>query len=160
MKTFGFLFIILAFLLLISTASAQTAAQVLTLAVNSTSLFTVSGNPAAMTISTATAGQNQLVSVVENSTTYSVTHNSSTPKRITAAMDVNLPTGITLQVSLASGKGVSDGLTTLSTTTVEVVNGIVHGADKNNVITYTFSALASAGDLPGTTRNIIFTLTN
>ena len=146
--------------LLSNTAKAQTAAQVLTLAVNSTSFFTVSGNPAAMTISTATAGHNQLVSVTENSTTYSVTHNSHTPKRITVAIDVNLPTGITLQATLESGKGVSDGQVTLSTTTVEAVNSIVHGADKNNMITYTFSALASAGDMPARITNVIYTLTN
>ena len=154
------LFAFACILFLSNIANAQIYSQAVTLAVNSTSIFTVSGNPAAMTVSTANAGNNVLVSVTENSTTYSVTHNSTTTKRITAAIDVNLPTDITLQVTLASGKGISDGPVILTTTPTQVVHSITKGADKTNMVTYVFSALASAGDMPARVSNVIFTFTN
>jgi hypothetical protein len=141
--------------------SQATATQSLTLAVNSVAKIGVSGNPGPLTISDGVAGTDALTSVSDASTTYSITHNSTTDMRITAGLDVALPAGYTLQVSLASNKGGSAGATTIPAgSAVNVVTGIARGADAGRTITYTFSADASAGALASTSRTVTLTLTN
>ena len=144
-------------------ASAQNFAnQSVILAVGSIQKMSVSGNPAPLTISNGTAGTDALAAVSDNSTTYSETHNGAAPLKITAGIDVALGTGYKLEIALASGKGTSAGTVDISgaTTAVDVVTGVARGADNNRAITYTFSADASAGELPSTTKTITLTITN
>jgi len=141
-----------------------TATQTVTLAVNSVFKIATSGNPGALTITTGTAGTDALTSVSDNSTTYSITQNYGNAVKITAHMDAALSSGYTLQLNLASTKGTSAGNVDISNATsgsaVNVVTGINRGADAGQVITYTFSALASAGTLTSTNKTITLTLTN
>jgi hypothetical protein len=84
--------------------------------------------------------------------------------KITANLDAALQAGYTLTVNLASTKGTSAGTVDLSNATsgsaASVVTGVNRGADAGQAITYTFSALASAGMLTSTTRTVTLTLTN
>jgi hypothetical protein len=152
-------------LALVNLASAQTATttQSVNLAVNQLSKIAVSGNPAAMTITTGAAGVDNLTPVGDSSTTYSITHNNGTSSlRITASIDIAIAAGHTLTLKLASVKGTSAGFVDVSTATtaVNVVTNIAKGADAGNIITYRFNALASAGDLPTATKNVTLTITN
>ena len=141
--------------------SQSFATQSVTVSVSAVAKIAVSGNPGALTITDGPVGTDNLTSVSDASTTYSITHNSPTDKRITASLDASLPVGFTLQASLGSNKGTSSGSTTIPAgSAVNLVTGIARGADAGRTITYTFSALASAGPLSSTTRTVTLTLTD
>ena len=140
------------------------ATQNLTLAVNTVYKIATSGNPGALTVTTGTAGTDALTSVSDNSTTYSMTQNFGNTVKITANLNTVLTAGYVLQINLASTKGTSAGTVDISNATsgsaVSVVTGINRGADAAQAITYTFSALASAGTLSSTAKVVTLTLTN
>jgi len=140
------------------------ATQNLTLAVNTVYKIATSGDPGALTITTGTAGTDALSSVSDNSTTYSMTQNYGNTVKITANLDAALPAGYTLQINLASTKGTSAGTVDISNATsgsaATVVSAINRGAESGQAITYTFSALASAGTLSSTAKVVTLTLTN
>jgi len=141
--------------------SQNFATQSVTVSVSAVAKISVSGNPGALTISDGPIGTDNLTSVSDGSTTYSITHNSPTAKRITASLDAALPAGFTLSASLGSSKGTSAGSATIPAgSAVNLVTGIVRGADAGRAITYTFSALASAGTLASETRTVTLTLTD
>jgi hypothetical protein len=154
--------------LLVSGASAQNSAnQTVNLTVSPISRLAIAGSPISLTVSNpVSVGSDALASVTDNSTSYSLTHNSATALRITAALDQALPAGYTLDIALSpsAGKGTGAGTVDISNATaasaVNVVTGIPRGADASRAITYTFSALASAGALASTQRTVTLTLTN
>lgn len=141
-----------------------TASQNVSLTVNTVYKISTSGNPAALTVTTGTAGADALSSVSDNSTTYSITQNFGNTVKISVHMDAALSSGYTLGINLASTKGTSAGTVDISNATsgsaVDVVTGINKGADAGQSISYTFSALASAGTLSSTSKSITLTLTN
>lgn len=142
----------------------STATQSVNLTVSTVYKISTSGNPAALTVTTGTAGTDALTSVSDNSTTYSITQNFGNTVKITANLDAALQTGYTLNINLASTKGTSAGTVNISNATsgsaLSVVTAINRGADASQAIGYTFSALASAGMLTSTTRTVTLTLTN
>ena len=152
-------------ILIVESASAQSsAAQNVTLTVNTVYKISTSGNPSSMTVTTGTAGTDALSSVSDNSTTYSITQNFGNTVKVAANLDAALAAGYTLQINMASTKGTSTGTMDISNATsgsaVDVVTGVNRGADAGQMITYTFSALASAGMLSSTNKTVTFTLTN
>ncbi len=142
----------------------STVNQSVNLTVNTVYKIATSGNPGPLTVTSGTAGADALTSVSDNSTTYSITQNFGNTVKITANLDAALQPGYTLQVNLASVKGTSAGTVDISNATsgsaISVVTGIGRGADAGQPITYTFSALASAGMLSATTKTVTLTLTN
>lgn len=155
---------ILSIALSTSTFAQGTATQNVTLAVNTVYKIATSGNPGALTITTGTAGVDALSSVSDNSTTYSITQNFDNTVKVTAHMDAALAAGYMLEMNLASTKGSSAGTVDISNATsgsaVDIVTNIQRGADADQMITYTFSATASAGTLSSTTKTVTLTLTN
>lgn len=152
-------------MVLVESARAQaTATQTLTLAVNAVFKIATSGNPSPLTVTTGTAGSDNLTAVTDNSTTYSITQNYGNTVKITANLNSALTAGYTLKLALASTKGTSAGSVDISNATsgsaVNVVTGIQKGADAGQSISYTFSALASAGTLSSTSKTVTLTLTN
>ena len=145
-------------------AQSALATQTLNLAVNAVYKIATSGNPGALTITTGTAGSDALTSVTDASTTYSITQNYGSTVKITANLDAALTSGYTLQLGLASAKGTSSGTVDISSATsggaLDIVTAIGMGADANKVITYTFSALASAGIMTTSSKTVTLTLTN
>ncbi len=141
-----------------------TATQNVTLAVNTVYKIAASGNPGPLTITTGTAGVDALTSVSDASTSYSLTQNFGNTVKVTAHLDASLTAGYNLGLNLASTKGTSAGSVDISNATsgsaVDVVTNIARGADAGQVITYTFSANASAGTLASTTKVVTLTLTN
>ncbi len=120
--------------------------------------LSVSGNPAAMVISTAVAGQ-QPTAVSNSSTTYNVTTNL-TVRKITGALSANMPANVTLAVQLAAPTGAtSAGSVTMTTTSANLVTSIPISTSKNNLlITYNLSATAAAAQVSGGTRVLTLTL--
>jgi hypothetical protein len=145
---------------LIQFVNAQTtAAQTVSISVGSVYKMAVSGSPAAMNITTGTAGTDALTPVTDNSTTYSITQNNGNTIKITAGLSTALSAGYTLKLTMASTKGTSAGAVNLSTTAASVVTAIANGADAAQMITYSFAANASAGTLTSTNETVTLTLT-
>jgi len=148
--------------ILVAESSFAQATQQVNLTVSAVSKIAVGSPSLAMTINNGTPGSDALTPASVNST-YSITHNSATSLRITAAIDQPLPAGLTLSIGLTPGSGHGTAVGTVdisnATTAVEVVNSIPRGADANAGITYTFGALASSG-VQTVVRNVTLTLTN
>jgi hypothetical protein len=118
-------------------------------------ILTVSGSPAAMTITSAIAGSDP-TSISNSSTTYSAF--TFIPTHIMAALGANMPTGVTLTMSLAVGAGAtSSGPVALDVTSRNVVTNIT-ASQINKTITYNLSALASAGVIASQTRIVTLTI--
>ncbi len=83
--------------------ATNTTFQTVTFSVSAINELSVSGNPGTLTISAATAGSAPN-SVSDATTTYSITTNEST-RKITAAIDVAMPSGTTLTANLVPPVG-------------------------------------------------------
>jgi hypothetical protein len=139
-----------------STASAQTATQVVTFQVDAINQIAFSGSPS-LVISTATAGSNPTDATAN--ATWAVTTNQSNAK-ITASIGSNMPAGLTLSVNLsAPAGGTSAGSQSLSTTAVDVVTGITQLAQSAISLTYSLSATPVAGVVASSTRTVTYTIT-
>lgn len=108
--------------------------------------ITVSGSPATLRITTATAGSPP-VSVMEASTTYTVVNLSGSTRAIRARLSSALPAGVTLTVQLAAPTGAtSSGQVTLTTVAQNVVTGVPNLTNQSGLsITYRLSATSAAG---------------
>jgi hypothetical protein len=136
--------------------AANTATQTVTYEVQAINEITVDGAPS-LTIDSATAGSAP-DSVSDNSTTYSITTNG-TNKKITAAIDTEMPTGLTLEVELAAPTGgTSSGIMTLSGTDSDVVTAITPVAETALQIGYTLGATPAAGVVVSNTKTVTFTI--
>lgn len=146
------------FLAVMPASAVNTAQQTVTFSVSAINEISVSGNPGALTVSTATAGSAPN-SATDATTTWAVTSNE-TNRIVTAAINAAMPTGTTLQVTLAAPTGAtSAGAVTLSTTAANVVTGISKQNQSAMTITYSFSATSAAGTIASTSRTVTFTLT-
>lgn len=119
--------------------------------------LSISGSPGALTIASATAGS-QPNSVSDSKTTYNVTTNS-TAQRISGALNLAMPSNMTLAVALVAPAGAtSAGSVSLSTTARNLVTGISNLAQSALQITYTLSATVAAAPVAGGSRTITYTL--
>lgn len=157
--------VLLCLLVISSVASAQTnqATQTVTFTVNAIQRISVNGDPGLLQITDVTAGTTNYVPVSDNSTNYSITTNVANA-RITAGLSANMPTGLTLEIALASTRGTTSGTVDISNTAgagnaVEVVTAIGLGADANQGITYTLSGTTDSGTWTNATRTVTLTLT-
>jgi CheY-like chemotaxis protein len=139
-------------------AKAQTTAnQSVAFQVDAINQISVTGSPS-LVINTATAGSGP-TSATSNTSTWSVTTNQSTAK-VTAAINTNMPAGLTLWTTLAAPTGAtSAGAKSLSTTAVDVVTGITKLAQSAMSLTYQLDATAAAGVVTSTTRTVTYTIT-
>jgi hypothetical protein len=134
---------------LVQDASAQTAAQAVSLNVSKVYRIAITGAPTlTLTINGGVAGTDALTPATDATTTYAITQNNGAATKITANLDAVMAKG-KLQINLASTKGTSAGTVDISNATsgsaINVVTAIALGADAGKTITYTFSANASDG---------------
>lgn len=135
---------------------AQTATQVVRFEVTAINQIGVSGAPAPLAITTATAGSS-LTSVTSGGSSFAVTTNESN-KKITAALDQPLPGGITLEVSLAAPSGAfSASFVSLSTSGADLVTGISAMNATSLPLTYRLSATPQAS-IGVQTRTVTYTI--
>lgn len=145
-------------LLLVSAhiACAQTATQTVSYQVAATNTISVSGSPS-LVINTATAGSAPTAATA--SATYAITTNE-TNRKITATLDLAMPSGVTLGMSMAAPTGgTSAGTVTLSTVAQNMVTGISTLNQSGLAITYTLNATAAAGVVPAGNRTVTLTIT-
>jgi hypothetical protein len=141
-----------------SAFAADTATQTVTFSVSAINEISVSGNPGAMTVSTATAGSAP-TAVSNSSTTYAVTTNE-TGRKITAELDEAMPSGVTLTVNLAAPTGAtSAGAVALTAAAQDVVTGISTLNESGKTIAYGLSATSAAGVQASDTRTVTLTIT-
>ena len=149
---------ILASMILLGAASAQaqTANQNVTFQVNAINQISVAGSPS-LTINTATAGSAPTAATA--AATWAVTTNQSNAK-ITAQLDSDMPSGLTLEVNLGAPTGAtSAGATALSSASVDLVTGITQVAQSALSIGYSLSATTAAGVVGSTSRTVTYTIT-
>lgn len=137
--------------------AATTASATVTYTISSIDSITVSGNPAAFTINTATAGSSP-TAVTDNSTTYAVTTNN-TARKVTGAVSTAMPSGTTLGISLAAPTGAtSAGNINMTTTAQSLVTAIANIAQASLVVNYTFTATLSASQVSAATNTVTYTV--
>lgn len=139
-----------------SVAQAQTSTQNVTFQVNAVNQIAVAGSPS-LTVNTATAGSAPTAATA--SATWAVTTNQSNAK-ITASLDSDMPSGLTLSVNMGAPTGASSaGATALSSASVDVVTGITKLAQGALSIGYSLSATTAAGVVSSTSRTVTYTIT-
>ena len=140
-----------------ASVGAQTATQVIQFQVTAINQIGVSGAPAPLVISTATAGSAP-TSVTTSGGSYAVTTNEAN-KKITASLDAALPAGVRLEISLAAPDGAaSAGDVFLSTGTADLVTGISSLAASALPISYRLSEDATVHMPAPATRTVTFTI--
>jgi hypothetical protein len=136
-------------------AAAQT--QTVTFEVQAINQMSVSGNPAGLAVNAAVAGSAP-TPATDASTTWAITTNQ-TGTKVTAALDLDMPAGVTLTANLAAPAGAtSAGAVALSSTPADVVTGITKLNEAGKTITYTLSATAEAGVVASDTRTVTYTI--
>jgi hypothetical protein len=121
--------------------------------------ISASGDPGLLRINSAIAGS-QPISVSNATTTYTVvTPNPNRTYKITAQLNANMPTDVTLTVTLAAPTGATSlGAISLDVTARDVVTGVPRQTDATRSITYQLSALVTAGVIPSSTRIVTLTV--
>lgn len=120
-------------------------------------IFSVSGSPSTMKVSTATAGLG-LTPVTDASTKYTLFELSGGHHEITAEINAAMPAGVTLTVQLAAPSGAtSTGPVALTVAAHPVVTNI-GTAFTSSAITYELSATPAAGVVPSQSRTVTFTI--
>lgn len=138
-------------------AHAQIATQVIQIQVTAINQIGVSGAPAPLVISNATAGSAP-ASVTAPGGSYAVTTNEAN-KKITASLDEPLPAGVRLEISLAAPQGAATaGDVSLTTSAADLVTGISSLAASALPITYRLSADATVHMPAPETRTVTFTI--
>ncbi len=141
--------------------AAITCDQTVSCEVATIQVISVSASPAALIVDSATPGF-EPDSATDATTTYSITVNKAS--KITAKINTAMSTDITLTINLASTGGISAGdvdISNATTTPVDVVTAIAAGSkDSAQTITYTLSALASAGVIPQADKTVTLTITD
>ena len=137
------------------TAGAQT--QTINFSVAAINQLALSGNTVTLNIVSAAAGSNP-TQATDNASTWAVTTNQSGAK-ISASLNSDMPSGLTLQVSLGAPAGASSvGAVTLSSASADLVTGVSQGAASGLAMNYTLDATPTAGVTSGT-RTVTYTIT-
>jgi hypothetical protein len=136
---------------------AQTASQVVRFQVTAINQIGVTGAPAPLVITTATAGAAP-TSVTASGGTYAITTNESN-KKISASLDEPMPEGVRLDVALGAPTGaMSAGEVSLGTAAADLVTGISVIAESALPITYRLRAETVVHMPVPATRTVTFTV--
>lgn len=143
-----------------ASAQSTTATQTVTISVTDLSTITVSADPAPLS---AAAGGTD---ATDATTTYAVTTNSTTAKKITGYISSAMPTGTTLSVNLAdpdgAGSAASAGAVVLSATTSgtaqDLVTGITQLSTTGKQVSYVLHAGVTAAAASNLSRTVTFTI--
>jgi hypothetical protein len=122
--------------------------------------ITVSGNPAALKITSAVTGS-QPTTVSNSSSTYTVVtpNPANRTYKITAQLTALMPAGVTLTATLAAPTGgTSVGPVALDMTARDMVTGIPKTTNSTQSITYQLSATVLAGVVTSTSRVVTLTV--
>ena len=134
-----------------------TATQHIVMEVKPVTRLVVAGTPLPLLI-TAGGGTG---TATDRASHYSLVTNLG-GMRIAASIDRPMPAGTTLAIMLESSRGTSRGEVdiTSSTGSTDVVAGIRPGSERDQVITYRFSAQPGVAELASQERTVTLTLTD
>ena len=121
--------------------------------------ISVSGTPS-LTVNAAVAGSAP-TAVTDTASTWAVTTNDNSVNgmKVTVAIDLAMPSGVTLTANLTAPAGASSaGALTLATTAVDSVTGIKLLNESSLGITYQLSATAAAGVVASASRTVTYTI--
>ena len=121
-------------------------------------ILTVGAPPAAMNISTATAGSGTF-STTGTSTYFVKAKNPAGSQKITGQLNALMPANTTLTLQLGTPpSAISMGTVTLDTTPRDLMISIDKENGNTYSLTYTFAANIAAGIIPSQTRVVTLTL--
>ena len=120
-------------------------------AINSITL----GSGVSLTINAAVAGDAP-TSVSANSS-YAITTNE-VGQKVTAEIDADMPTGVTLSVLLAAPTGGAATSQSLSTGAQDVVTGVSTLNESGLQVHYTLAAISAAGVVASDSRTVTYTI--
>lgn len=139
--------------------ASDTDGQTLTFEVAPINELVLTAETASVTVDAAVAGSAPTSATSADAGTYSITTNQ-TGRKITAAIDTDMPAGVTLTVTLASTGGTSAGAVTLTVAEAgDVVTGISTLNESAQAITYGLTATSAAGVVAPDTTIVTFTIT-
>jgi hypothetical protein len=138
---------------------AQTATQVVTFSVVSSSVMAIGNDAAAVPSPAPALGRKTRTSAMVVGTTYAVATNEANQK-ISASLDVAVPSSLSLSVALDAPRGASSrGLRTLSTTATDVVTGITGSEGAPLPMRYEWNGSASGSARALRNRVVTYTIT-
>jgi len=149
--------IALAFVATAAWAQPNVATQDVTISVSEIAIISVQGGLVNLTIDTATAGSDPAPATAD--VTYNVSTNGSN-KKITAALDNDMPAGLTLTANMAAPAAASSsGALELSSSAVDLVTGISSLRANGLDLSYEASATldVAVGDVD---RTVTYTITD
>ncbi len=139
----------------VEVASAQTST--VTFEVQAINQMSLSASTASLTVSTATAGSAPTAATLAQ--TYAVTTNG-TAMKVTGAINLAMPTGVTLSVTLGKPAGAGGGAkTALTATAADLVTGITKLNASGLSLAWELAATSAAGVVASATKTATFTIT-
>lgn len=133
---------------------SNVATQVVSFEVQAINLLSVSGSPS-LVISASSAGA--APTTVTAPGTYAITTNESN-RKITASIDADMPSGVTLSVLFEAPTGASVASQSLSMAAADVVTGISALNESGLDLTYSLSATSAAGVVAAGNRTVTYTI--
>jgi hypothetical protein len=162
MKTFNTsLFFCICFLFFVGLASAADNDTItVNYEVQAINELNIDGASVTLTVNAATAGAQP--NQVTTSSTYDITTNcAADAKKLTAAINSDMPANVTLTLNLtAPTNGTSQGDVTISSTPADVVTAIDAVAEANINMTFKLDATVSAGVVASASKTLTLTLTD
>jgi len=118
----------------------------------------IAGTSLTLTVNAAVAGSQP--TQASQSTTYSISTNcTANSKKLTAAINSAMPSGVTLSLNVAAPTGASStGPTTITNVAANVVTGIDAVAQSNLAMTFYLNATAAAGVVSASSKTLTLTL--
>jgi hypothetical protein len=135
-------------------AQSNEATQIVSFEVQAINSISVSGSPS-LTISAANAGSAP-TSVTANAS-FAITTNEVNQK-VTASIDSDMPSGVTLSVLLGEPTGANATQQDLSSVAKEVLSGVSTLSESGLSIEYTLAATAAAGVVGADSRTVTYTI--
>jgi hypothetical protein len=135
-------------------AQSNQASHDVSFEVQAINSISVTGSPS-LTIVAANAGS--APTSVSASASYSITTNELNQK-VTASIDSDMPSGVTLSVLLGAPTGASATQQNLSTIAKDVLSGVSTLSEAGLSMGYTLSATAAAGVVPADSRTVTYTI--
>ena len=135
-------------------AQSNQSTQEVSFEVQAINSLVMSGSPS-LTIVAAVAGSAP-TSVTANGS-YAISTNESN-QSVTASIDTNMPSGVTLSVLLAAPSGATAIARSLSTSAMPVLTGVSTLNASGLSIGYTLSATSAAGVVAADSRTVTYTI--
>lgn len=136
--------------------AAATATTTATFEVDAINEIALSGTPPVLTVNAAVAGA--APTAVTASQTYAVTTNQTA--KISAAIDSDMPAGVTLTATMAPPTGATSlNAVALTAASQDLVSGITGLNESGLVLTYGLSATAAAGVVASSSKTVTYTIT-